>query len=309
MIEVKNLTKRFQDFTALENVTCTIGSGCIYGMVGSNGAGKSTFLRALTGVYQPDGGRILIDGKPVWDNPSVKRRIAYVPDELYFLAGANLNRMERMYRNTYPDFDPEQFHKLCGQLQLPRNKSLGQFSKGMRRQAATILALSCKPDYLFFDETFDGLDPVMRNFVKRLICEDVLERGASAIITSHSLRELEDICDQLALLHKGGLVLESDIENLKTSQFKIQIAFREEYDKSKFDGIQISHFEKNGSVANMIVGGDRDDIVEKLRAMQPILLDVLPLSLEEIFTYEMETLGYTFQIDEMNEEGAANAKS
>ncbi len=309
MIEIKNLTKRFQDFTALQNVSCSIGSGCIYGMVGSNGAGKSTFLRTLTGVYQPDDGRVLIDGQPVWDNPMVKRRIAYVPDELYFLSGANLNRMERMYRTIYPDFDPERFSKLCEQLQLPRNKSLGQFSKGMRRQAATILALACRPDYLFFDETFDGLDPVMRNFVKQLICEDVLERGASAIITSHSLRELEDICDQLALLHKGGLVLESDIEDLKTAQFKIQIAFHDEYDKSKFEGIEISHFEKTGSVANMIVGGDRDTIVKKLRAMQPILLDVLPLTLEEIFTYEMETLGYTFQIDEMTEGGTANAKS
>ena len=185
----------------------------------------------------------------------MKRRIAYVPDELYFLAGANLNRMERMYRNLYPDFDRDRFEKLRSHLQLPRNKSLGQFS-----------------------ETFDGLDPVMRNFVKKLICEDVLERGASAIITSHSLRELEDICDQLALLHKGGLVLESDIENLKTSQFKIQIAFRGE-------------------------------IVQKLRAMEPILLDVLPLTLEEVFTYEMETLGYTFQIDDLLEEESEHAKS
>ena len=309
MIEIKNLTKRFQDFTALENVTCTIGSGCIYGMVGSNGAGKSTFLRTLTGVYQPDGGEIRIDGEPVWDKPAVKRRIAYVPDELYFLAGANLNRMERMYRNLYPDFDRDRFEKLRSHLQLPRNKSLGQFSKGMRRQAATILALSCRPDYLFFDETFDGLDPVMRNFVKKLICEDVLERGASAIITSHSLRELEDICDQLALLHKGGLVLESDIENLKTSQFKIQIAFRGEYDKSKFQGIQVSHYEKSGSVANLIVSGDRDEIVQKLRAMEPILLDVLPLTLEEVFTYEMETLGYTFQSDDLLEEESEHAKS
>lgn len=151
MIEIKNLTKRFQDFTALENVTCTIGSGCIYGMVGSNGAGKSTFLRTLTGVYQPDGGEIRIDGEPVWDNPAVKRRIAYVPDELYFLAGANLNRMERMYRNLYPDFDRDRFEKLRSHLQLPRNKSLGQFSKGMRRQpfwhcpAVRIICSSTKP--------------------------------------------------------------------------------------------------------------------------------------------------------------------
>lgn len=308
MINVKNLSKRFQDFTALENVTCSIGSGCIYGMVGSNGAGKSTFLRALTGVYRPDSGSIDIDGESVWDNPSVKHRIAYVPDELYFLGGSNLKRMEKMYISMYPDFEPERFRKLCDQLDLPRNKLLSQFSKGMRRQAATILALACKPDYLFFDETFDGLDPVMRNFVKKLICDDVLERGASAIITSHSLRELEDICDQLALLHKGGLVLESDIENLKTTQFKIQIAFHEPFERSKFDGISISHFEKSGSVANMIVGGDKEEIVERLQAMQPILLDVLPMTLEEIFTYEMETLGYTFQIDGIGEGSENNEK-
>ena len=270
MIKIQNLTKRFQDFTALQNVTCTISTGCIYGMVGSNGAGKSTFLRTLTGVYQPDGGEVLIDGQPVWDNPAVKRRIAYVPDELYFLSGASLKRMARMYRALYPDFDADHFWKLCDKLQLPKNKSLGQFSKGMRRQAATILALATHPDYLFFDETFDGLDPVMRNYVKSLICEEVLDRGASAIITSHSLRELEDVCDQLALLHKGGLVLESDIEHLKTSQFKIQIAFHEEYDRSKFEGIQISHFEKSGSVCNMIVSGDREKIVQKLQELSLI---------------------------------------
>ncbi len=301
MIKVNNLSKRFNDFIALENVSCSIGSGCIYGMVGSNGAGKSTFLRALTGVYQPDSGSITIDGEPVWDNPNVKHRIAYVPDELYFLGGSNLKRMKKMYAALYPDFDANRFDELCSMLELPKNKLVSQFSKGMRRQAATILALSCKPDYLFFDETFDGLDPVMRNFVKKLICEDVIEREASAIITSHSLRELEDICDQLALLHKGGLVLESDIENLKTAQFKIQIAFHEPFEQSKFEGISISHFEKNGSVANMIVGGDKNAIVEKLKAMNPILLDVLPMTLEEIFTYEMETLGYTFQIEGINE--------
>lgn len=308
MIEVKNLSKQFNDFVALNNITCSIGSGCIYGMVGSNGAGKSTFLRALTGVYKPDSGNIIIDGETVWDNPAVKRRIAYVPDELYFLGGSNLKRMEKMYSAMYPDFEAERFSMLCNQLDLPKNKLLSQFSKGMRRQAATILALSCKPDYLFFDETFDGLDPVMRNFVKKLICDDVLERGASAIITSHSLRELEDICDQLALLHKGGLVLESDIENLKTAQFKIQIAFHEPFDRTKFEGFSISHFDKSGSVANIIIGGEKEEIVEKLKAMNPILLDVLPMSLEEIFTYEMETLGYTFNIEGINERSDNNEK-
>lgn len=206
--------------------------------------------------------------------------------------------MESMYRAFYPSFDADHFHQFREKLDLPPKKSLGQFSKGMRRQAAMILALACRPDYLFLDETFDGLDPVMRNYVKRLICDDMLERDATAVITSHSLRELEDLCDQLALLHKGELVPQSDIEGLKTGQFKVQIAFSEAYDASKFEWISISHFEKSGSVANMIISGDREEIIAKLTAMQPILLDVLPLTLEKVFSYEMEALGYAFQMPE-----------
>ena len=164
----------------------------------------------------------------------------------------------------------------------------------MKRQAAIILALSAKPDYLFFDETFDGLDPVMRNLVKGLISQDLMERKSTAIITSHSLRELEDTCDQLALLHKGGLIFESDIQNLKTTLFKIQVGFTDEYDKSRFEGLDILHYVKHGSIANMIVRGDKLEVVKHVRAMQPVILDVLPLSLEEVFTYEMEALGYEF---------------
>lgn len=297
MIQATDLTKKFEDFTALEKISCTIPDGCIYGMVGSNGAGKSTFLRILTGVYQADGGTVTIDGAPVWENPAVKKRIAYVPDELYFLPGASMDRMATMYESIYPGFDRARFAQLAEILHLNRKKNIAAFSKGMKRQAATILAIATRPDYIFFDETFDGLDPVMRNFVKNLICEDVMSRNATAIITSHSLRELEDTCDQLALLHKGGLVLESDVQNLKTSQFKIQIAFSEEYDESRFAGIDMRHFQKRGSVSNMIVRGEREETVQKLQAMCPILLDVLPLSLEEVFTYEMETMGYTFNLE------------
>ncbi|MBQ9107158.1 MAG: ABC transporter ATP-binding protein [Clostridia bacterium] len=297
MIKAENLTKKFEDFTALESISCSIADGCIYGMVGSNGAGKSTFLRIITGVYKADGGSVTIDGENVWENPAIKKRIAYVPDELYFLPGATMNRMADLYRSVYPKFDRDKFKKLTANLGLDPKKSIGTFSKGMKRQAATVLALATCPDYIFFDETFDGLDPVMRNYVKSLICQDVIDRNASAIITSHSLRELEDTCDQLALLHKGGLVLESDVQNLKTAQFKVQIAFPYDYDQSLFKDIQMTHFVKHGSVSNMIVKGDRDETVERLRALAPIILDVLPLSLEEVFTYEMETLGYTFNID------------
>lgn len=294
MIKAENVTKTFEDFTALSHITCTIPKGCIYGMVGSNGAGKSTFLRLMAGVYRADEGNLTIDGQPVFENPAVKSQVAFVPDELYFLPGASMDRMAGLYAAAYPTFDHKRYRSLTDTFRLNPQKSLGTFSKGMRRQAATILAVSCRPQYIFFDETFDGLDPVMRNLVKNLICQDVLERQATAIITSHSLRELEDTCDQLALLHKGGLVLESDIQNLKTSLFKIQIAFSQEYGRESFQGIDILHFSKRGSVANMIVRGNREETVNRLHQMAPILMDVLPLTLEEVFTYEMEALGYAF---------------
>ena len=297
MISVKGLTKIFDDYKALEDVTCNIPEGCIYGMVGSNGAGKSTFLRLISGVYKANAGDIKVDDMDVYENPEVKKLIALVPDDLYFLNNATMNRMADMYSRFYDSFDRERFNTLTETFKLNPKKSINTFSKGMKRQVAIILALSCKPKYLFLDETFDGLDPVMRALVKSIICSDVQERNATAILTSHSLRELEDTCDQLALLHKGGLVFESDIENMKTSLFKVQTAFNYEYDKSMFEGFDILHFSKSGSVCNIIVKGDRDKVAADVKQMKPILLDILPLSLEEVFTYEMEALGYTFDID------------
>ncbi|MDD6095626.1 MAG: ABC transporter ATP-binding protein [Clostridia bacterium] len=298
MIKTENLTKLFGDSVALENINCTIADGCIYGMVGSNGAGKSTFLRTISGVYKPDSGSATLDGEEIWENPNAKSKIAFVPDDLYYIPGGSLERMAKMYRSLYPQFDTDKFNKLTADLELPKNRGINTFSKGMRRQALTILALSCSPKYVFFDETFDGLDPVMRNYIKQLICEDIVDRGATAIITSHSLRELEDTCDQLALLHRGGLVLESDITDLKTTKYKIQIAFTEDYDRDKFKNIDIVRFTKQGSVANMIVKGSKEETVMKLSAMNPALLDVLPLTLDEVFTYEMEALGYKFNLDD-----------
>lgn len=298
MITAENVTKCFEKFKALDHITCQIPSGCVYGMVGSNGAGKSTFLRTVTGIYRPDSGSVTLDGKPVWDNPDTKSKMTYVPDELFFLGSCSMNRMRDLYRTLYPRFDQARYNSLVNDFGLNPKTPVTNFSKGMRRQAAIILALSCRPDYLFFDETFDGLDPVMRNFVKNLICEDTLQQGATAIVTSHSLRELEDLCDQLALLHKGGLVLQNDVENLKTSQYKIQVAFNHSFDRSDFNGIEITRFQKYGSVANLIIKGDREQTVAKIRQMQPEILDVLPLSLEEVFTYEMEALGYTFQLEQ-----------
>ncbi len=302
MISAKKVTKSFYTasmkapYVALNELNCEIPSGCIYGLVGSNGAGKSTFLRLLSGVYKADKGEITIDGLNVWDNPDAKSKLVYVPDELYFLPQSTMQKMARFYEAIYPKFSRERFHQLTEGFGLDPDANFNTFSKGMKRQAATILALSTMPDYLFFDETFDGLDPVMRNLVKKVIYSDVLERGTTTIITSHSLRELEDTCDQLALLHKGGIVFESDIQNLKTSLFKVQIAFSDTYDRARFEalGINILSYNQAGSVATFIVRGDHFEVETKLSCLNPLLLDILPLNLEEVFVYEMEALGYVF---------------
>ncbi|MGM9647410.1 MAG: ABC transporter ATP-binding protein [Eubacteriales bacterium] len=295
MIHAENVTMRFDEFTALSNLTCTIPDSCIYGLIGSNGAGKSTFLRLISGVYRPAEGKITVDGQPVWENPAAKAGIVYVPDDLYFLPQSNMNRMAAFYNALYPNFSYERFKNLTATFKLNPTANLNTFSKGMRRQAATILALSTMPKYLFFDETFDGLDPVMRNLVKQVIYSDVLERKTTTIITSHSLRELEDGCDQLALLHKGGIVFESDVQNLKTSLIKVQIGFRDPFTREKFEGLDMVSYTQVGSVASLIVRGDQETLTPRLSAMKPALLDFLPLTLEEVFIYEMEALGYAFK--------------
>ena len=303
MIKATNLSKQFGGFHAVSNLNCDIPKGCIYGLIRANGAGKSTFLRLVTGVYQADGGTVTLDGEAVWENPEKKRKISYVPDELYFITGANLNRMAAFYASLYSGFDKARFHELVSLFRLDPKKNISTFSKGMRRQAATILALCCNPEYIFFDETFDGLDPIVRNVVKNLITEQVVERGATAIITSHSLRELEDTCDQLALLYKGGIVFESDVQDLKTALFKVQIAFSDPYDQSLFAGIHLQDYAQRGSVANFIVRGDREKTRLALLEKNPVLLDILPLSLEEVFVHEMSALGYAFD-DYLGEESA-----
>lgn len=294
MIKTTNLTKKFDEYKALDNLSCTIPEGCIYGLIGSNGAGKSTFFRTITGIYKQDSGEIQIDGKNVFNNPLAKEDFVFVPDDLYFLKSASLNRMAKLYASVYKYFDKKRFAELIDAFSLNPNKNIATFSKGMKRQAATILALSCKTKYLFFDETFDGLDPIMRNLVKTVVYQDVCDRGATAVISSHALRELEDTCDQLSLLYKGGILFESDVQNLKTSLFKVQIAFLDDFDAKMFSDIQILSFNKLGKVANLIVKGDRDETKAKLQGKNPALLEILPLSLEEVFVHEMDALGYSF---------------
>jgi len=295
MINVEGVSKHFENFRALDDISCNIMDGCIYGMVGSNGAGKSTFLRILTGIYKADKGFVNIDGLNVYENPIVKDNMALVADDLFFLPSTNMKKMAKFYASIYDKFDFNRFQELTNLFKLDANKNISDFSKGMKRQVSIILTLSTKAKYMFFDETFDGLDPVMRNLVKKLICNDVAEKDATVIVTSHSLRELEDICDHLSLLHKGGLVLDSDVLELKTSQFKVQVAFQESFNEEKFHQFNVTRYRQEASVANMIVNGDREETIAKLRAMNPVIMDVLPLSLEEVFTYEMEALGYTYE--------------
>ena len=300
MIVAKEITMKFhtpgkEPFVALDRLSCQIPRGCIYGMIGANGSGKSTFLRLLSGVYRPASGTITIDDMPVWDNPAAKSRIVYIPDDLYFLPQSSMKDMARMYRALYPSFNYDRFHKLSETFKLDPTANLNTFSKGMRRQAAAILGLSSMPDYLFFDETFDGLDPVMRGLVKQVIYRDVIERNTTTIITSHSLHELEDTCDQLALLHRGGIIFQSDVQDLKTSLFKVQTAFASPFTKEKFEGLNILSYTQMGSVCTFILRGDRAETEARIRAMSPLLLDILPLTLEEVFVYEMEALGYSFK--------------
>lgn len=296
MIQVNNVTKRFGRTAALSGINSAVPDGCIYGLVGSNGAGKSTLLRLMAGVYSPETGSVELDGQRVYDNPAMKGRLALVPDEAFFLPGSNIARMAALYATAYRDFDRGMLAELCGTFHLRMDKPVNTFSKGMRRQAAFVLAMSCRTRYLLLDETFDGFDPILRNLARRLVYDAVCERGVTAVLTSHSLRELEDTCDQLALLHRGGLVLQSDVDSLKTTLCKVQIVLQPPFTRAHFDelGLDILNYNQHGSVASLILRGDRDELIAKLYTKQPLLCEALPLSLEEVFVYELNLLGYSF---------------
>lgn len=296
MIRVQNLTKGFGGTKALDNVSCEIGTGCIFGLVGANGAGKSTLLRLISGIYKPDEGSITIDGEEVYDNPRVRSRLVFSPDTMQLLTRSDtIERMAKYYATCYEKFSYEKFNRICSLFRLSQKTRCVNLSKGMVRQAQTALTLSCNADIVMLDETFDGLDPVARNAAKKLIYSEVCDRNATIIITSHSLRELEDTCDQLAMLYKGGIVFQRDVTELKTNQFKIQVAFADGCDRNRFEGFDVLSYNQSGSVANVIIRGDRDTTEEKIRAMNPVLLEILPLSLEEVFIYEMDTLGYRLE--------------
>ena len=291
MIEIQQLVKRFGSKVALDGVTMQVESGSVFGLVGSNGAGKSTLLRTLAGVFRPDGGNILMDGKTPYENSEVKGRTFFVSDYPYFLPKATLQEMSLLYRSTYPHWDNSRYESLCRTFGLDAKGRLQNFSKGMQRQAALILALSTQPDYLLLDEIFDGLDPVVRQLLKKLLAEEVSQRGMTVVIASHNLRELEDVCDHVGIMNRGKVLLERSLEELQGGTVKIQAVFREGADTLPED-LKLLHRSATGRVQTLIVRGSVEQVTERLSVLQPLLLEALPLSLEEIFIYELGGVDY-----------------
>ena len=294
MIEIKNLSKKFNEKPVLEKLNCSIKDSCIYGLVGANGSGKSTLLRLINGILRADGGTITVDGEMSYDNEKVKQEMVFVPDDLYFFPSYSLLDMANFYQALYGDFRMNYLIELATKLKLDVNAKISSFSKGMKRQCALILALATRSKYMFFDETFDGLDPVIRNFFKKQLAKQMSEDNTTIIMTSHNLRELEDICDNLGLLYKGGILFESDIDTIKTNMHKVQISLKENFDKKDFKELEILSFKKIGSIATMIIKDEDKKAKKILEKKKPIILDFIPLTLEEVFIYEMEALGYEF---------------
>lgn len=294
MIEISGTTKRFEATTALDGVTMTIQPGSIYGLVGTNGSGKSTLLRLLAGVYSPDGGEIKLDGQPIFENPNQKQRVFFVPDDLYFHPQATLEDMAGFYRAAYPRWDNKRYDRLCELFPIGKKGKLSNFSKGMRRQAGLILALSSSPDYLLLDEAFDGLDPVIRHAVRKIISDMLSEYNMTVVISSHNLRELEDFCDRIGLLHLGHLKLECAIDALQLGFSKVQAVLKPMPETIELGGMRVLSKEIKGSVATIICAAGEEEALAAIQTLSPVLAESVSLTLEEVFVYEMEAVGYDY---------------
>lgn len=293
MMKATDLTKRFEDTTALDGLNTEIGRGCIYGLVGPNGSGKSTLMRLMSGVYRPDGGSITLDGADLYENITAKDRVFYLSDDLYFPSKSTTEDLMKFYSGLYSSFSAETYRRLCGCFPIDPKKPLSTFSKGMRRQAALIVALSCQTDYLLLDEAFDGLDPVIRLMVKKLIAEQIDERQTTVVISSHNLRELEDLCDQIGLLSKGKLLFEKDIDSLKLGFCKVQAAYDHPVDWAS-TGLTILEKKERGMLVNLLVRGSAEEVLPVLEAQSPRFAEAIPMTLEEVFIGEMEAVGYDY---------------
>ena len=286
MLEMKHVTKTFGSFKALDDLSMTVPQGTVYGLVGPNGAGKSTAIRHLTGVYRPDKGEITMQGVPIYENAALKARIGYIPDEIFFFPSASLEEMRRFYRDVYPKFDNKLFEELYDVFKLPKKGQIRRFSKGMQKQAAFHLTICTRPDVLILDEPVDGLDPVMRRQVWSLILSDVAQRETTVLISSHNLRELEDICDHVGIMDHGRMLLERSLADMQGSTLKLQMV------GDTPDGLEVLHESQSGRLKTLVVRGNREEIEAKLQLANPTYYDILPLSLEEIFIYELGGVNY-----------------
>ena len=292
MIKADNLTKRFQGVTAVDHIHAEIQDGTVFGLIGTNGAGKSTFLRMAAGILKPDEGTITLDGESVFEDTRVKARYFYIPDEPYFLGNGTADDMKTFYQGIYPNFDTDRFGRLLKSFELDGRRKIQTFSKGMKKQLAVLLGICAGTDYLFCDETFDGLDPVMRQTVKSLFANDIEERHLTPVIASHNLRELEDICDHVGLLHRGGMLLSKDLDDMKMNIHKIQCVLPAGLDRTNLQDLDIMTTEQRGSLLTLTVRGQKEEIQARMQSYHPVFFEMIPLSLEEIFISETEVAGY-----------------
>ena len=290
MIEVKTLTKHFGDFTALDRLTMTVPTGTVYGLVGPNGAGKSTIIRHMTGIYRQDEGTLTVDGLPVFENPAVKSRIAYIPDDIFYFNTATIMDMAKFYAGVYPKFSWERFDALKEAFDLDLKRPMRRFSKGMQKQAAFWLCMAMRPEILILDEPVDGLDPVMRRQVWSIIMGDIAENGTTVLVSSHNLRELEDVCDHGGIMDHGKLLLERSLSDMQENICKVLIALPD--GGLLPGGLEIVHQTATGHLLTLILRGQQEDITALLSGAGPLFMDIVPLTLEEIFIYEMGGVDY-----------------
>lgn len=290
MIEVRSLSKQFGSFRALDNLSIEVPTGSVYGLVGPNGAGKSTLLRHITGSSRPDSGEILLDGIPIYENAKLKERIAYIPDDIFYFGSDNLRDTMKFYAGLYPKFDNTLYRRLLEVFRLDETQQLRRFSKGLQKQAAFLLSICARPEVLILDEPVDGLDPVMRRQVWSLILQDVAEKQTTVLISSHNLRELEDVCDHVGILHHGKLLLQRSLSELQDNAVKLQTVLRE---GTEIPGeLKVLHESSSGKIRTLIVRGSQEEIGRIMETVCPVFYDMVPLSLEEIFVYELGGLDY-----------------
>ncbi len=290
MIEVRSVTKTFDSFKALDGLTLTAPAGGIYGLVGPNGSGKSTIIRHITGVYRQDSGEVLVCGEPVYENDAVKSRIAYIPDDIFYFTQSGVRDMMRFYRGIYPKFSAERYEKLREVFELDEKKPIRRMSKGMQKQAAFWLSMCFQADVLVLDEPVDGLDPVMRRQIWSIIMSDVAEHGTTVLVSSHNLRELEDVCDHVGILDHGKMLLERSLAELQDNIVKVQVALPD--GTALPQGLDVVNDSSTGRLHTVIIRGEAAEVENSLAAAQPLFLDILPLTLEEIFIYELGGADY-----------------